>query len=114
MRVHYLEIVASDPEATCASLAAASGLQFGEPVAALGNARVAPLAEGGSVGVRAPMSDAELPLVRPYWLVPDIQAALASATASGAQVLHPPLELPGLGTFAIFSQGGMQQGLWQV
>lgn len=114
MRVHYLEIVATDPSAICAGLSATSGAKFGEPVPALGNARTAPSPHGGIVGVRAPMHESEIPVVRPYWLVDDIDAALAGVVAAGAQVAHPPMLLPGFGTFAIFIQGGSQQGLWQL
>jgi predicted enzyme related to lactoylglutathione lyase len=74
---------------------------------------VAELAGGGRVGVRAPMHESEEPVVRPYWLVDDIEAALATAVAAGAEVAHPPLEIPGQGTFAIYFLGGTQQGLWQ-
>ncbi|MCK7594051.1 VOC family protein [Pseudomarimonas salicorniae] len=66
------------------------------------------------IGVRAPMHASESPVVRAYWLVPDIEAALAAAVESGAEVAHPPMELAGLGRFAIYLQGGTQQGLWQV
>lgn len=114
MRVQYLEIVSADPQATCSVLSASLGAQFGEPVAALGNARTAPSPGGGMVGVRAPMHPSEQPVVRPYWLVDDINDALSNAVAAGAQVAHPPMEIPGLGSFAIFIQGGTQQGLWQV
>lgn len=31
----------------------------------------------------------------------------------GAELAHPPLEIPGHGTFAIYFQGGVQHGLWQ-
>ncbi len=65
------------------------------------------------LGVRAPMHDAEEPVVRPYLLVDDIEAAAAAAVEAGAEIVHPPMELPGHGTFAIFSQGGIQHGLWQ-
>lgn len=114
MQVHYLEIVATDPDAVCAALSASTGALFGAAVEALGNARVAPAPDGGMIGVRAPMHASESPVVRPYWRVADIQAALDEATAAGAQVLHPACELPELGTFAIFSQGGTQHGLWQL
>ena len=109
MRVHYLEIVTPDVEAVCASY----GGDFGPPVPALGGARTRPLAEGGRVGVRAPMHPSEAPVVRPYVLVDDIEAAVARAVAAGAEVAHPPLALPGEGTFAITMLGGLQQGWWQ-
>ena len=114
MRIHYLEIVTNDVGGVCASLEASRGADFGEPDDRLGAARTASLADGGLVGVRAPMSPSEQPVVRPYWLVDDIEAAVAAAEEAGAEVAHPPLELPGLGTFAITIEGGTQQGFWQT
>ncbi len=113
MQVHYLEIVTPDVDGTCAAHATLHGVSFGEPVAELGNARTATLANGGVIGVRAPMSEAETPVVRPYWLVDDVTAAVQSAEAAGAEIAHPPMEIPGHGTFAIYIQGGIQHGLWQ-
>ncbi len=113
MQIHYLEIVTKEVDAVCAAYAAVNGVQFGNPNAGLGNARTAALPGGGMLGVRAPMHDAEEPVVRPYWLVDDIGAALASAVKSGVEVAHPPLEIPGVGTFAIYIQGGINHGLWQ-
>ena len=114
MRVHYLEIVTTEVEAVCAAYAAANGVQFGTPDAGLGNARTAKVAGGGLVGVRAPLSDVEEPVVRPYWLVDEIASAVAAVVAAGGVVAHPPLEIPGHGTFAIYFQGGVQHGLWQL
>ena len=113
MQIHYLEIVTKEVDAVCAAYAAVNGVQFGEPHAGLGNARTAALPDGGLVGVRAPMHDAEEPVVRPYWLVDDIEAAVASAVQAGGEVAHPPMEIPGHGTFAIYIQGGINHGLWQ-
>lgn len=113
MRIHYLEIVTRDVDAVCAVYAAANGLQFGDPDTGLGNARTAAVRGGGMVGVRAPMSESEEPVVRPYWLVDDIEAAVAAAVAAGGEVAHPPMEIPGHGTFAIYIEGGIQHGLWQ-
>jgi predicted enzyme related to lactoylglutathione lyase len=113
-RVHYLEIVTPDVDAVVAGYEAANGLEFGEPDAGLGGARTAPLPGGGLVGVRAPLRSNEEPVVRPYWLVDDIEAAVAAAEAAGAQIAHPPLLIPGHGTFAIYFLGGVQHGLWQV
>jgi predicted enzyme related to lactoylglutathione lyase len=114
MPIHYLEIVTKDVDAVCAAYTAANGLAFGEADAGLGNARTAPLLGGGMVGVRAPMHVTEEPVVRPYWLVDDIAAAVAAAVEAGAEVAHPPLEIPGHGTFAIYIQGGVHHGLWQM
>ena len=114
MRIHYLEIVTTDVDAVCAAYAAANGLTFGEPEAALGNARTARTSAGGLVGVRAPMHETEEPVVRPYWLTDDINTAVAAAVEAGGEIAHPPLELPGHGTFAIYMLGGIQHGLWEL
>lgn len=113
LQIHYLEIVTPDVDAMCAVYAAANGLQFGEPDARLGNARTARLPGGGMVGVRAPLRESEEPIIRPYWLVDDIESAVTAAVEAGAELAHPPLEIPGLGTFAIYLEGGVQHGLWQ-
>ena len=114
MRIHYLEIVATGVEAVCSAFAASNDLQFGDPVAELGNARTATSEDGYIVGVRAPMHETEEPVVRPYWLVDDIESALAAAVEAGGDVAHPPLEIPGHGTFAIYILGGVHHGLWQL
>lgn len=114
MKVHYLEIVTTSVDETCAGLAGAHGVTFGEPIAELGNARTARMEGGALVGVRAPMHDGENGVVRPYVLVDDIDAAVAAAETAGAQVAMPPTEIPGHGTFAIYLLGGIQHGLWQL
>lgn len=114
MKVHYLEIVAADVDAVCAAYESAHGVAFGSADPLLGGARTAALPDGGSVGVRGPLRDTEEPIVRPYWLVDDIEAALAAAAKRGAFVAHPPLEISGKGTFAIYIQGGVNHGLWQL
>ncbi len=114
MSIHYLEIVTPAAEAVCKAYATAMGLRFGEPDPMLGGARTAPLPNGGSVGIRAPMHESEQPVTRPYWLVDDIEAAVAAVVAAGGEVAHPPLEIPGKGSFAILFQGGVQIGLWQL
>ena len=114
MKIHYLEIVTPDVDALCAQYAAAQNLTFEEPDPGLGNARTAPLADGGMIGIRAPMSEAETPVVRPYALVDDIDAAVEAAATAGALVAMPPMEIPGRGRFAIVIQGGIDSGFWQV
>jgi predicted enzyme related to lactoylglutathione lyase len=114
MQIQYLEIVTKEVDAVCAAYASANGVQFSEPDAGLGNARVAKLAGGGLVGIRAPLRETEMPVVRPYWLVKDIEAAVAAVVAAGGTIAHSPLEIPGRGTFAIYLQGGNDHGLWQL
>jgi len=113
-QIQYLEIVTPEVDAVCAAYAAANGVHFGPPDPGLGNARTADLPTGGRVGVRAPMHESETPIVRPYWLVDDIEAAVAAAVTGGGEVAHPPLEIPGHGTFAIYIHGGIHHGLWQL
>jgi predicted enzyme related to lactoylglutathione lyase len=114
MRVQYLEIVTPDVDGVCATYAGLHGVSFSEPVAGLGNARTALLPGGGLLGIRAPMHETETPVVRPYVLVDDIEAAFKEAQAAGGEVAHPPMEIPGHGMFAIFVQGGIHHGLWQL
>lgn len=113
MQVFYLEIVTKDVDSVCAAYEKFGGVQFSKPDAGLGNARTAPMPGGGLVGVRAPLRDNEEPVVRPYWLVDDIKTALDRAVQAGGEVAHPPFEIPGHGTFAIYIQGGNDHGLWQ-
>lgn len=114
MQIHYLEIVTEEVDAVCAAYAAADGVQFRQPDPGLGNARTAELPQGGVMGVRAPLHETEEPVVRPYWLVDDIAKSLAAVVEKGGEVAHPPLEIPGHGTFAIYFQGGVHHGLWQL
>lgn len=113
MQIHYLEIVTADFDAVCATYEAAHGVQFGEPDPGLGGARTAGLPDGSLVGVRAPLRDDEDPVVRPYWLVADLERAVAAAEESGGTIAHPPMEIPGHGRFAIYLLGGIDHGLWE-
>lgn len=113
MQIYYLEIVTRAVDAVCATYEAANGVHFGSPDAGLGNARTAEMPGGGLVGVRAPLRETEGAVVRPYWLVDDIEAAVASAVDAGAEIAVPPMGIPGHGTFAIYLQGGIDHGLWQ-
>lgn len=113
MQIQYLEIVTPDVEAVCTTYAQLYGVTFSEPVPELGNARTAELPEGGKLGVRAPLRDTEEPVVRPYLLVADVEAAVQAAQAAGAEIAHPAMEIPGHGSFAIYIQGGIEHGLWQ-
>jgi uncharacterized protein len=114
MRIHYLEIVTTDVDAVCSAYAEANNLKFGAPDAGLGNARTSTMSGDCIVGVRAPMHESETPTVRPYWLVDDIEGAVAAALEAGGEIAHPPLEIPGRGTFAIYVLGGVHHGLWQL
>jgi predicted enzyme related to lactoylglutathione lyase len=114
LKVHYLEIVTPSVNETCDALEKAHGVTFGKPIAELGNARTAKLKDGGRMGVRAPMRKTEEPVVRPYVLVDDIEAALKAAEAAGAKAAMRPTKIPGHGTFAIYVLGGIDHGLWKL
>ena len=114
MQVHYLEIVTPEADATCTAYEQLHGVTFSEGDPGLGNARTATLSNGGMVGMRAPMHESEAPIVRPYLLVRDIDAAAAAAEKAGGEIAHPPVEIPGHGKFAIYIQGGVHHGLWQL
>lgn len=114
MQIQYLEIVTPDAEAVCKTYSSVHGLTFGDPEPSFGNARTAKLTGGGMIGVRQPMRETESPVVRPYALVTDIKAAVDAAEAAGATIAMPPTPIPGHGTFAIFIQGGIESGVWQV
>jgi predicted enzyme related to lactoylglutathione lyase len=113
MQVQYLEIVTKEVDAVCATYGKLHRVTFSAPEAGLGNARTARLANGGMIGVRAPMHESEEPVVRPYLLVDDIEAAAKAAVEAGGEIAHPPMLIPDHGTFAIFIQGGIHHGLWQ-
>jgi predicted enzyme related to lactoylglutathione lyase len=97
----------------CAAYSAAGGVTFSKPDAGLGGARTAPMPGGGMVGVRAPLRETEAPIVRPYWLVKDIKAAVAAAQKAGGELAVEPTEIPGHGTFAIYVHGDVDHGLWE-
>jgi len=114
MRVHYLEIVTTDVDAACKLYAQLHGVTFGDVDQNLGGARTTHLANGGLIGIRAAMHDGEKPVTRAYVLVEDIEAAVAVAAKSGATIAVPPMKIEGHGTCAIFFQGGIEAGLWQL
>ncbi len=109
MQIQYLEIVTNGAVYT-----ELHDVEFSEGDPGLGGARTAALANGGMIGVRAPMREMEEPVVRPYLLVDDVDAAARAAEAAGAEIAHPPMEIPGHGKFAIYIKGGIHHGLWQV
>jgi len=114
MHIQYLEIVTAEVDAACTLYATMHGVTFSDPDQTLGNARTARLEDGGMLGIRAPMHSAERPVVRPYILVQDIEAAVAAAAHSGAVIAVPPMPIAGHGTCAIVIQNGIEAGLWQL
>jgi uncharacterized protein len=115
MKVHYLEIVASDVDAVCAAYEATHDIKFGSADPLLGGARTAPLPDGGSIGVRGPLRNAEEPVVRPYWLVDDIEAALDAASKAGRFGCAPPAGDSRKGYVRDLHPGrDVLHGLWQL
>ena len=43
-----------------------------------------------------------------------VGSLLAIPVGLASEVAHPPMEIPGHGTFAIYIQGGIHHGLWQL
>ena len=114
MKVHYLEIVSHDVDAVCKAYEVAHSVSFGDPDPFLGGARTCTLPDDSIVGVRDPLRDDEAPVVRPYWLVEDIDKAVADIEAVGAMIAMHPMEIPSKGKFAIYILGGNDHGLWQI
>jgi len=112
--VYYLEVVTPEVDSMCNIYSKSAGLQFGKAVPELGNARVAALPGGTTMGVRAPMHEPEKPVVRAYLLVNDIDKSVKEAAALGANILIGRMEIAGRGIIAIYESGGIQQGLWQL
>ena len=113
MNVHYVEIVTRDVAAQVDALQTLHGLSFGPEDPDLGMARVAERADGSLVGVRGPLAEHDMPVVRTYAEVDDIAAALAQAEAAGALVAYGPVVQGDTGTWAIYFIGDAQMGLWQ-
>lgn len=111
--VHYIEFVTEDVVSMRDLYSKAFGWQF-HSTPELGNAYVAGIPGGLSVGIRAPMSDDEKPTVRMYVRVDDIKTAVQGITTMGATVLLDHMEIPGKGIIAIYEHGGIQHGLWQI
>ncbi len=114
MQIHYLEVVTPEVDASVALYSKIHGVSFAAAEESLGGARTAKLANGGTLGIRAPMRNTETPVVRPYFLVRDIENAVAAAAQSGAEIAMQPTEIPGRGMFALLIQGGIESGLWQI
>ncbi len=112
--LYYLEIVAKDAEAARDFYGALYGWQFEAAAAELGNAYVAEIPGGSLCGIRASMHELEKPVVRTYMRVTDLKAAVAKAEELGATMALPHMAIPGRGQIAIYTHGGVEQGLWQV
>jgi len=102
MKVHYLEIVTPDIESVCKAYELAQNVKFGAPDEMLGGAKVCELSDGSIIGVRAPLRENETPVVRPYYLVDDIEKAVSKVVGQGAEIAVPPLEIPHKGKFAMY------------
>lgn len=113
MKVQYLEIVSKEVDALCLQYSTIYKVKFSDPDPSFGGARTAKLEGGGMIGIRGPLRETEMPVVRPYLLVEDIKAAVESAEKAGAKVAMPPMDIPNHGKFAIVINGGIDCGFWQ-
>lgn len=111
---NYVEIVSADTGALIALYEKVHGLTFGPADPDLGQARVATRRDGVLLGIRAPLAAHETPIVRTYFAVDDIEAAVKRATDAGAVVAYGPQRQGARGTFAILLSGSLQHGLWQA
>ncbi len=114
MKVYYLEIVSHDVDAVCSTYEETNNVKFSEPDELLGGAKTCTLNDGSIVGVRKPLRDNEDPVVRPYWLVDDIDQAVSKVESMSGVIAVYPMEISGKGKFAIYIQGGNDHGLWQL
>ena len=112
--IYYLEIVTPEVEKLCRLYTDSQGWRFESAKPELGNARLAKLPEGSLCGIRAPMHEAEKPVVRTYLRVTDLEKSVQRAAQAGANILLENMNLAGYGVIAIYEMGGVEQGLWQV
>ena len=110
--VSFLEIVTPSMDETCDMLSKRHGVTFSDPQLALGNARIAKLKGGGRLSVRKPMHAGEKPVVRPYLLVDDLDAAFKQAEDAGAQIMVGRMAIDG-GRFFLYQHGGIEHGVWE-
>ena len=113
MSAHYIEIVSKAVDRQCQVLEKVHGMSFGEAVQELGNARVSQGENGTLIGVRAPLAEHDVPIVRTYIAVDDIDKAIKRAEAEGAVIAYPPTKQGDTGTWAIYILDEIQHGLWQ-
>ena len=113
-KIHYLEIVTSSPAITISLQSKLHNVSF-TSAPELGNAQVATMPDGSLMGIRAPLREDESSVVRPYFLVEDIEKAVKLAKETeGAVIAVPPMEIVGRGQCAIYILDGVEYGLWQI
>jgi predicted enzyme related to lactoylglutathione lyase len=114
MKVHYLEIITPNVSSAVAINSQLHNITF-SPAPELGNAQIATLPDGSTLGIRPPMHDAEMAVIRPYMLVDDIDAAVKTAESDGgATIAVPPMVIKGRGRCAIYILDGVEYGLWEI
>ncbi|WP_444924885.1 VOC family protein [Microbulbifer sp. DLAB2-AF] len=86
MKIHHLEIVTLNVDKVCAAYEAAYNVRFDDADELLGGARTCSLKDGSIVGVRRPLRESEEPVVRPYWLVEDIEKAISLLKLKGQRL----------------------------
>jgi predicted enzyme related to lactoylglutathione lyase len=109
----YIEVVTDKVAECCEFYSSAYGWTFEAAIADLGGARVAVLDSGTRWGIRAPMAASELPTVRTYIRVADIEKAAQLAIELGGVEALGPTQLGQHGKIAIFLLHGIEQGIWE-
>lgn len=113
LKIHYIEIVSASVDEQRRALEQLHGLSFSSEIEELGGARVSETSDGYMIGIRAPLAEHELPIIRTYFEVSDISMSVETAEASGAVIAYPPTKQGDTGTWAIYILDGIQYGLWQ-
>lgn len=112
--VCYIEHVTPEIDATRALFERVHGWRFEAPRPELGAARVATLASGARLAIRAPMGADEKQVTRTYVRVPDLDAAAKGAAQQGGMLALPSMDIEGQGRIAIYVLGELEFGLWEM
>lgn len=103
-RFCWYELMARDPDAAQTFYCAVLGWTVWDAGMTGIDYRLAGPSEGGAVaGLMPIMESASRPIWTGYVCVDDVDAAAASAKSSGATIYRAPLDIPGVGRFAILS-----------
>jgi predicted enzyme related to lactoylglutathione lyase len=116
-KMDHAELVSKDPAATQKFLETAFGLKFAVMGPEMGNYRMHGRqegAEGGQIGIRAPMGPQEHPGTISYLTVPNIDEAITAVKAAGGKFLMEKTEVPKTAYLAVYlAPGEVVQGLYQ-
>lgn len=107
---YWNELMTRDAEKAKAFYADCVGWTYDEMKMGDGPSYWVAKAGGGPAGGIFTMAGPDFEGVPEHWLpylhVDDVDAAIAKATAAGANIMRPPFEVPGIGRIAIIQQPG--------